>query len=57
MMNKELKSILLKENFCCEDLEVFLNVDYKEVIKEIHKKETIYGIIIGIILLVVINVI
>lgn len=35
MMNKQIKSILLKENFCCEDLEVFLNVDYKEVIKEI----------------------
>ena len=35
MMNKQIKSILLKENFCCEDLEVFLSVDYKEVIKEI----------------------
>ena len=34
MMNKELKSILLKENFCCEDLEVFLETDYKETVKE-----------------------
>ena len=34
MMNKELKSILLKENFCCEDLEVSLETDYKETVKE-----------------------
>ena len=34
MMNKELKSILLKENFCCEDLKVFLETDYKETVKE-----------------------
>lgn len=35
MMNKKIKSILLKEDFNNKDLFLFLDIDYKETIKEV----------------------